>query len=269
MSILQPCPSRPLAICGRLFFEGLISESAQPGTDVEVPLGEEALEAFPPGITVEGATPNGRVDRAPLYAPVNTPRCRTSGKKRGVAPSTSPPPVRRHDAPCEAGTRGAGAALRFTAEDSRNPCQLASSAGFRAQPGPQRRGLRPLRDERWGCQSVRHLARHLDAPPPFFGGASVCLHRLDPQRRKSSIISRPVEVGVSWSHWSIFSMTTLRPAWRSTVSCPLNPRALPGRLDFLTLWHTRTPRNASWTDSALRDRRSRRLWGNRNGRPRQ
>ena len=45
---------------------------------------------------------------------------------------------------------------------------------------------------------------------------------------------------------------------------PLNPRALPGRLDSLTPWHTRTPRNASWTDSPLRAPRFRRLWGNRN-----
>ena len=111
MSILQPCPSRPLAICGLLFFEGFIDEGAQPGADVEVPLDDEALEtltgfgrdmdmkrytvqhrdtqqhmerqagynatqrymethaatvsakrcsmAFPPGITVEGATPAG------------------------------------------------------------------------------------------------------------------------------------------------------------------------------------------------------------------
>ena len=40
----------------------------------------------------------------------------------------------------------------------------------------------------------------------------------------------------------------------------LKPPALPGRLDFLTPWHGRAPRNASWTDSPLRDRRSRRLW---------
>ncbi len=39
-----------------------------------------------------------------------------------------------------------------------------------------------------------------------------------------------------------------------------------GWLDFLTPWHSRTPRNASWTDFPLRDRRDRRLWGNRNGR---
>ncbi len=39
-----------------------------------------------------------------------------------------------------------------------------------------------------------------------------------------------------------------------------------GWLGFLTPWHIRTPRNASWTDFRLRDRRDRRLWGNRNGR---
>ena len=47
---------------------------------------------------------------------------------------------------------------------------------------------------------------------------------------------------------------------------PLNPPALPGRLDFLTPWHSRAPQNASWTDFPLRDRRSRRLWGSRTGR---
>ena len=46
MSILQPCPSRPLAICGLLFFEGFIGEDAQPGADVEVPLDGEALETL-------------------------------------------------------------------------------------------------------------------------------------------------------------------------------------------------------------------------------
>ena len=92
-------------------------------------------------------------------------------------------------------------------------------------------------------------------------------HLLDPQRRKSSIMSRPLEAGSSCSHWTIFSMTTPRPPWRSTVSCPLNPRALPGvGWTFSLPWHSRTPRNASWTDFRLRDRRDRRLWGNRNGR---
>ena len=59
---------------------------------------------------------------------------------------------------------------------------------------------------------------------------------------------------------------TVRDRDRPWVRVPLNPPALPGRLDFLTPWHSRAPRNASWTDSPLRDRRSRRLWGNRKGR---
>ena len=90
-------------------------------------------------------------------------------------------------------------------------------------------------------------------------------HVLDPQRQKSSIISRPFEARVFCSQWSIFSMTTLRLPWPSTVFRPRNPRALPGRLPLPGTWHARTPRNASCTDFRLRDRRSRRLWGNRNG----
>ena len=35
------------AICGLLFFEGLINEGAQPGARVEVSLGAEALEPLP------------------------------------------------------------------------------------------------------------------------------------------------------------------------------------------------------------------------------
>ena len=65
-------------------------------------------------------------------------------RNRGSLPPLPPPPVRRHGAPCEAGTTQAGTALRFTAEDSENPCQPASNADCRAQPGLQGRGLRPL-----------------------------------------------------------------------------------------------------------------------------
>ena len=98
-----------------------------------------------------------RVDHLPL------PGAAPAVKKGGSLPPLPPPPVRRHAAPCEAGTTQAGAALRFTAEDSRNPCQLASNADSRAQPGPQRRGARPLREERWGCQKRAPP----DEPPPF------------------------------------------------------------------------------------------------------
>ncbi len=214
MSILQPCPSRPLAICGLLFFEGFIDEGAQPGADVEVPLDDEALEtltgfgrdmdmkrytvqhrdtqqhmerqagynatqrymethaatvsakkcsmAFPPGITVEGATPErgGVVVDFGVHH-LTLPGAAPAAKIPGSLPPLPPPPVRRHDARGEAGTRGAGAALRFAAEDSGNPCQPASNAGFRAQPGPQRRGLRPLREEHWSGQKREPLG----APP--------------------------------------------------------------------------------------------------------
>ena len=74
-------------------------------------------------------------------------------KIRGSLSPPSPPPVRRHDAPCEAGTRRTGAARRFTAEDLGNPCQSTSNAGFRAQPGPQRRGLCPLIVQICSCQN--------------------------------------------------------------------------------------------------------------------
>ena len=102
----------------------------------------------------------------------------------------------------------------------------------------------------------RRTSDMLDRHPPSERCWPIRRHALDPRRRKSSFMSRPLETGLSCSHWRIFSMTTSRPSWRSTVSWPLNPRALPGRLDFLTPWHTRTPRNASWTRFPLRDRRS-------------
>ena len=46
------------------------------------------------------------------------PRAASEAKIRGSLPPPSPPPVRRHDAPCEAGGRRAGAARRFTPEEA-------------------------------------------------------------------------------------------------------------------------------------------------------
>ncbi len=54
--------------------------------------------------------------------------------------------------------------------------------------------------------------------PPSERWTPLRRHVLDPRRRKSSIMSRPLEAGSSCSHWSIFSMTTPRPPWRSIVS---------------------------------------------------
>ena len=221
---------------------------------------------------MEGATPAGEgrwCDHS--GAPPPPARCRTSGKKQGVAPSTSSP---SRAAPRSA-VRGGGHAMR--APHGALPHRMWQSVPTHVQCGfpgttwtttgrasPSESGaLGLLKGRATSCATyVRH--------PPFVRWSPIRRHVLDPRRRKSSIILRPFAAGFSCSHWTIFSMTTSRPAWRSTVSsCTLNPRALPGRLDFLTLWHSRAPRNASWTDSPLRDRRSRRLWGDRNCRPRQ
>ena len=64
----------------------------------------------------------------------------SAAKIGGSLPPPSPPPVRRADAPCEAGDRRDGAALRFTLEDLGNPCQPMSNADFQVKPAPQRRG---------------------------------------------------------------------------------------------------------------------------------
>ena len=225
--------------------------------------------AFPPGINVEGATPAGEGRWCDHRgAPPPPARCRTSGQKGGVAPSTSSPTraaprrgVRAGDTRCRRPTGlypiGFGQSVPTHVQ-----CGFPGTAWTTtARASPSESGALGLLNGRaTSCAtSVRH--------PPFVRWSPIRRHVLDPRRRKSSIIPRPFEAGFSCSHWTIFSMTTSRLAWRSTVSsCTLNPRALPGRLDFLTLWHSRAPRNASWTDFPLRDRRSRRLWGDRNGR---
>ena len=85
---------------------------------------------------------------------------------------------------------------------------MLSTTTARASPS-ERKAL-------WLLKSPATWTRHRG----YFGGALVCLHRLDPQRRKSSSIPRPFEAGFSCSHWTIFSMTTSKPPWRSPVSCP-------------------------------------------------
>ena len=137
-----------------------------------------------------------RVDHLPLPGGAPAP------KKGGSLPPPSPPPVRRHEVPCEAGTRSAGAARDFTPEDSGNPCQPASNADFREQPGPQRRGLRPLREERWGCQKRAPPDGPPDGPPPPFSVA----HEYD---------GTTLTPG-DGNYRSILLRS--RPSWRSTVS---------------------------------------------------
>ena len=64
--------------------------------------------AFPQGSLWRERPPaEGRVKVSFCVSPFTPPRCRTSGQKRGVAPSTSTPLVRRAAAPGGRGTREA------------------------------------------------------------------------------------------------------------------------------------------------------------------
>ena len=81
-------------------------------------------------------------------------------KRGGRAHHQHPSRAARRLAGREGNRRGA-ASLRLVATDAGNPCCPASDAAFRVCPGPQRRGLRPLRERRCGCsQSGPPLRRH-------------------------------------------------------------------------------------------------------------
>ena len=118
-------------------------------------------------------------------------------------------------------------------------------------------------DLRWSNACTTCL-RH---PPPCKGATHTTARAWTPgagNRRSFRGLWRP---GFFCSRWTIVSMTTSKPPWPSTVSlAPESASFAGGRLRFPGAWHTRTPRNASCTDFPLRDRRSRRLRGNRNGR---
>ena len=91
-----------------------------------------------------------------------------------------------------------------------------------------------------------------------------------PKKRRPS--GRPLLMPIGTPSNAMVSSTPSRKRWPrperdgSTVSCPLNPQALPGRLRFPGSWHVRAPR------SPLLDRLSSQgtqvppLWGNWNGR---
>ena len=106
---------------------------------------ERALDGLPARDHCgESAPPEGRGGGGFWRAPPPPARWRTSAKKVGVALTTISP-SRAASRRAMRGARHAG--RRRTGlypEDSGNPCQPVSNAGFPAQPGPQRRGLRPL-----------------------------------------------------------------------------------------------------------------------------
>ena len=82
--------------------------------------------------------PEGSVYRAPLCAPVNARRWRTSAEKRGGASLHLLPPVAtRWVRRGHAGRRPA----TLVAADAGNPCQPVSNKASQVKPRPQQRGL--------------------------------------------------------------------------------------------------------------------------------
>ena len=147
--IPQPCPSRPM---GRLWSAAFPLSASWP---TRRPSRRDHCGGSDP--------PEGSVYRAPPCAPVNARRCRSSGQKGGGRSlHFLPLPCGATTRRARGWTRDAGAARGFTAADLGNPCQSASNADSRAQPGPQRRGLRPLIVQICNCQNRAPLR----APPP-------------------------------------------------------------------------------------------------------
>ena len=109
-----------------------------------------SLTCLPAGITVEGATPRGGLTVNCKVKRLTRPDAAPAVKNGGSLPPPTPLPCGA-DAPGEGDTRGA-ASLRGLAWDAENPCYPASHAMFGKSPGPQRGGLRPLREKRCGCR---------------------------------------------------------------------------------------------------------------------
>ena len=133
--------------------------------------------------------------------------CRTSGKNMGVALTTFSPPVRRSVAPGEGGDAQGPASLRVPATDAGNPCCPASGAAFRGSP-PTTTARAPPSERKalWVSKSCHPSM----SPPPSERVTPIRRHLLDPQRRKSSIIPRPLDTG----HSCASSFITLRTALR-------------------------------------------------------
>ena len=133
-------------------------------------------------------------------SPFTPTRCRTSGQKRGVAPSTSTPLVRRAVAPGEGGTREAKP--RFALSHGTREIRVIPRPMRRFGKVPNHNGEgRPLRERRCGGQ--KHVTPQCH-PPPSERVTPIRRHLLDPQRRKSSIIPGPLKFGFCCSNWLIF-----------------------------------------------------------------
>ena len=134
--ILQACVSRPEGhLWSAVLRVGFLADST----------------AFPQGSIWRERPPKGECYRAPLCAPVNARRCRTSGQKRGSLPPPTPRLVRRAGALGEARTRGVRPA-RLCRRGGGESVPTRFRCGFPAKACTTAGGLRPLRVERWGCQ---------------------------------------------------------------------------------------------------------------------
>ena len=208
-----------------------------PGLHFGLPIGIMVVRATPPR---RGLTVNCEVKRLTLSD--GAPASKNPGSLSPPAPLSCGAPLRR----AKRGHRCA-ASLRFVAPDAGNPCCPTSDAAFRESLQPQRRGVRPLRKRRCGGIAImKRLGEHRC----FLPVSPIRRHLLDPQRRKSSIIRRPSNAGVSCSSCLIF----LRAPCRSTVSQSASEMACPR-----TAASVLAP-PGSRVVQARRTRRARRSW---------
>ena len=174
------CPSALLSSnCG--FFVGLI--------------------VFPQGSLWRERPPPGRGDGGIWRAPSPPARWRTSAEKMGVALTT----ISSSRAASRRTARGEENATRH--RTARYRSGFGQSAPTLVQcgfPGTAwTTTARALPSERgalgWLKGRATTCATSVDHPP-FVSGPPLRRHVLDPRRRKSSIISRPLEAGFSCSH---------------------------------------------------------------------
>ena len=172
-----------------------------------------SISAFPQGSLWRERPPEGSVYRAPPCAPVNARRCRTSGKKRGVAPSTITPyraarrrAWRGRDArgrrPTTLYRRGLGESVPTHVR-----CGfpgIASTTAARAAPSDS--------TVLWLPNACTTCVRH----PTLVRWPPIRRHGLDPQRRKSSIDPAPIKA-TSWRSTTVPSLPHAAPLWQGSA----------------------------------------------------
>ena len=140
------------------------------------------------------------------------------GASAAKSPGSLPPPA---PLPCGAPPRPAGGGHARRSLASAGLKGREKSVLSRFQCGvSEKRSITTARaspSEREALWSLNSCPARVSGPP-FVRRTPLRRHVLDPARRKSSIIARASEAGVSCSQWTTFSMTTSRLPWPSTVS---------------------------------------------------